>query len=126
MHLGPTYCRALVVEGSYMSQSDHKHVGFMMAKPQNLAAMSRESALTAADERQLRKLDEQEWRLDVTVTAVVPELGIAVAHSTDDQELCLRESTPGIRWRDLREGQKLKLKLKGVIAPRVLSAALVA
>jgi hypothetical protein len=109
-----------------MSQSDRKHVGFMMAKPQNLAAMSRESALTAADERQLRKLDEQEWRLDVTVTAVVPELGIAVAHSTDDQELRLRESTPGIRWRDLREGQKLKLKLKGVIAPRVLSAALVA
>lgn len=98
----------------------------MVVKPRNLAAMSQKSALSAADERGLRKFDQEEWRLDVTVTAVVPELGIAVTRSNDDQELRLRESTPGIRWRDLREGQKLRLKLKGVLAPRVLSASLVA
>ncbi|MEN9545159.1 MAG: hypothetical protein RLZZ598_1992 [Pseudomonadota bacterium] len=53
--------------------------------------------------------------------SLVPELGVAVARSSDGHELRIRQSTPGVSWEDLRPGQQLVLLVKGVLAPRVLS-----
>jgi hypothetical protein len=68
-------------------------------------------------------LDEKRWRVDVTVTALVPELRKAVVESDDGLRLSILERTEGVSVRDLRLGQHLSLVLQGVLAPKVLSAA---
>lgn len=84
------------------------------------------SAKTAAEQRRLRQYDHAEYAIDVVVTSVDHELGMAVARDIDgDVELHLRDSTPGVRLFDLHVGQKLRVNVQGVLAPRVLAASLV-
>ena len=78
---------------------------------------------TREEERQLREYDSLEWTSDVVVTAVVPELEMVVARAEDqDVEVHLVDNVPGVHWRQLSTGQHLRVKLIGVLAPRVLSA----
>ena len=78
---------------------------------------------TRWEERQLREYDSLEWSSDVVVTAVVPELEMVVARAEDqDVEVHLVDKVPGVHWRELSTGQHLRVKLIGVLAPRVLSA----
>jgi hypothetical protein len=77
--------------------------------------------LSAEQERELRRLDEQERRIEVTVVSIVPELGVAVVRSSEGHELRIRHPTAGVNWEDVQPGQRLVLLVKGVLAPRVLS-----
>jgi hypothetical protein len=103
-----------------------------------VAAHAVYQALTAAQEAQLRDLDEQVWQSEVEITEIVPELEMVVARSVRDNlddigvkvapavrtdlELRLWDGIPGVHWRELRAQQHLRLKVRGFLAPRVLSA----
>ena len=77
---------------------------------------------TQEDERKLRKFDSLEWRSDVVVTAVVPELEMVVAR-TENQNIegHLVDKVPGVHWKELSTGQHLRVRLVGVLAPLVVS-----
>jgi len=78
---------------------------------------------TRKEERQLREDDSFEWSTDVVVTAVIPELEMVIARAEDqDVEVHLVDKVPGVHWKRLSTGQYLRVKLIGVLAPRVLSA----
>lgn len=82
-------------------------------------------AKTAADQQRLRRYDYAEYAIDVVVTSVVQEFGMAIARASDgDVELHLQDSTPGVRLCDLHVGQKLRVSVQGVLAPKVLAASL--
>ena len=79
--------------------------------------------LTYRDERQLREHDDLEWRSEVVVTTVLPELEMVVARAENlDLEVHLTDSIPGVQWKELCTGQHLRVKLVGILAPRVVSA----
>ena len=75
----------------------------------------------------MREYDSTKYAVVVVVTAVVQELGMAIAQDDDgDLELHLRDSTPSVRLAELRAGQKLHVSVEGVLAPKVLSATWIA
>ena len=94
--------------------------------------------LSDEQEARLRDLDEQVWQSEVVVTEIVPELEMVVARSVRDNldelqvqvspavradlELHLWDGIPGVHWRELHAQQHLLLKVRGFLAPRVLSA----
>ena len=78
---------------------------------------------TREDERKLREYDSLEWRSDVVVTAVVPELEMVVARTENHNiEVHLVDKIPGVHWKELSTGQHLCVRLVGVLAPLVVSA----
>jgi hypothetical protein len=80
---------------------------------------------TPQQARELRKLDDRRWRVNVTVTALVPELNKALVESDDGLlRLSISKRTEGVSVRDLRPGQHLRVMVQGVLAPKVLSATL--
>lgn len=79
--------------------------------------------LTRGDEFKLREHDTHERSVDVVVTAVIPALAMVVARAEEeDLEVHLVDDVPGVHWRELFKGQRLRVKLVGVLAPLVVSA----
>ena len=78
---------------------------------------------TREGERNLREYDSLEWRSDVVVTAVVPEVEMVVARTENQNiEVHLVDKVPGVHWKELSTGQHLRVRLVGVLAPLVVSA----
>lgn len=83
------------------------------------------SPLTRKEECRLREHDALEWSTYVVVVAVIPEVELIVARAeSQGVEVHLAGDVPGVQWRQLRTGQHLRVKLIGVLAPRVVSAAI--
>ena len=81
------------------------------------------NSLTLKEERQLREHDAVEWYAEVVVSAVVTELEMVVARTADQAlEVHLTDGVAGLPWQQLCTGQHLRVKLIGVLAPRVVSA----
>ena len=79
--------------------------------------------LSRKDERELRAYDALQWSAEVVVTAVVPELEMVIARAEDqDIEVYLAGRVPGVQCHQLFLGQHLRVKLIGVLAPRVVHA----
>ena len=79
--------------------------------------------LTRKEERQLREHDALEWSAEVVVTAVIPELEMVVARAEGQGvEVHLTDRVAGLQWKQLCTGQHLRVKLIGVLAPRVVCA----
>lgn len=77
---------------------------------------------TAEGERALRARDDEVRELGAVVTMVVPELETVVVHAAEeDLDLRLRDTIPGVRWRELDVGKRLVLTVQGHLAPSVLS-----
>lgn len=80
---------------------------------------------TPEQARRLREFDGERFDVDVTVTAVVPEMSKVLVESDDGRfRLSISERTKGVSVRDLRPGQHLRVMLQGVLAPKVLFAKL--
>ena len=78
---------------------------------------------TREGERKLREYDSLEWRSDVVVTEVLPELEMVVARNENQSiEVHLDDKVPGVHWNELSTGQHLRVRLIGVLAPLVVSA----
>lgn len=98
---------------------DFRSVGGAMGVLESLREATPEQA------RHLRKFDGERFGVNVTVTAVVPEMEKALVESDDGLfRLSISERTKGVCVRDLRPGQHLRVTLQGVLAPKVLSAKL--
>lgn len=79
-------------------------------------------SLTCRDERRLRKHDALEWSTNVVVTAVIPELEMVVAQAESQGiEVHLTDPVPRVRWKEFCMGQHLRVKLIGILAPRMVS-----
>lgn len=59
--------------------------------------------------------------LDAVVTLLIPMFEVVHLETKEGLTLCVGEGTPGVDWRDLRVGQRLRCKLEDGLT-RVLRA----
>jgi hypothetical protein len=80
---------------------------------------------TQAQERELRQKDKELWSVGVSVSRVVPELETIIVDSDDGNlELCLSASDCPVPLHAIHEGQRLVVRLEGVLAPKVVQVSL--
>ena len=59
--------------------------------------------------------------VDAVVTLLIPMFEVVHLETQDGLTLCVGEGTPGVDWRDLRVGQRLRCELEAGVT-RVLRA----
>jgi len=73
-----------------------------------------------AEERAMRRNNDQIYTTDATVTSVAAVLDLVIAKNSDDLEFHLSPPLLPAAVENFTEGQALKIRYKGQLAPKVL------
>ncbi|MDY0744796.1 hypothetical protein SNE35_09770 [Paucibacter sp. R3-3] len=63
--------------------------------------------------------------VEAVVTVIIEEFELVHLEAPGDLTLSIGELTPGVQWQDLRVGQRLRCRIEGVHATRVLHAEVI-